>query len=269
MLSFYLISLAMGEEEVNAADLYDTIVIPNGRYTMGCTNEKIDKCDNDEFPARKVTITRPFEMMKSEVTQELYEEILGSNPSHFTSCGENCPVDSVSWYDSIAFANALSEREGLPECYIIKPDNVQPAFANILECKGWRLPTEAEWEYAARGGKRQRYAGSQKPYEIAWYSDNSESTTQPVCSKNTNNIGLCDMSGNVFEWVWDYWDDSTENYSNISNADPLGAEQGQFRIYRGGSWFSDAWYSRTSFRSRGTPKTHSVVLGFRLVKTTK
>ena len=249
--------------------MYDVIVVPKGKFTLGCTNEKVDKCDDDEFPPQKISITQPFAMMKSEVTQELFEEVMGYNPSHFTACGVKCPVDSVSWYDAVQFANELSKREGLQECYTIEDKTVSVKGNSLLECKGWRLPTEAEWEYAARGGKRQRYAGSQKPYEVSWYSDNSNGTTHPVCEMTTNAIGLCDMSGNVFEWVWDYWDDTTENYSKIDKQDPIGPTEGTLRVYRGGSWYSDAWYARTSYRSRANANNHSVVLGFRLNRTTQ
>ena len=230
--------------EVISSNGYDAVWIPAGSFTMGCT-EGDSGCDSHAKPRHKVTLTKGFYMMTTEVTQGLYKDVMGENPSSFSSCGANCPVESVSWYEAVKMANKLSERDGLESCYQIGSGSRPSVSWNNKDCTGWRLPTEAEWEYAARGGESYKYAGSNNIDEVAWYSSNSGSKTHPVGQKKANGYGLYDMSGNVHEWVWDSWkreyDSSTTDPIYIDTSSPK-------RVSRGGSWGSDAWYARVSLR---------------------
>ena len=196
--------------------------------------------------------------MENEVTQALYESVMGENPSKFK--GSNRPVEMVSWYDAVNFCNKLSQMEKLDQCYTINGTDV--SWSN-KSCNGWRLPTEAEWEYAARGGQSYKYAGSNSVNEVAWYDDNSGNETHPVGQKKPNGFGLYDMSGNVYEWVWDWYGD----YSSQGGTDLVGPNSGQARVYRGGSWGSGARSARVSDRFNGIPDGEYDYLGFRPGRT--
>ena len=139
------------------------VLIQSGSFRMGCTSEQGSECDDLEKPSHKVTISRSFYMRKVEVTQDLYKVVMGKNPG-IQNCGGNCPVENVSWYDAIEFLNKLSERDGFEKCYSGSGENI--TFKG-LDCEGYRLPTEAEWEYAARGGENYKYAGSNNVSEVA------------------------------------------------------------------------------------------------------
>ena len=234
---------------------YKAVLIPAGTFTMGCTSEQGSDCVSDEKPVHKVTISKDFYMMESEVTQALYESVMRSNPSHVK--GANRPVENVSWYDAVNFANKLSALEGREQCYQINGENVS---WNNKDCKGWRLPTEAEWEYAARGGQSYKYAGSNSVDEVGWNNEDFARGHHDVCGKTKNGYGLCDMSGNVWEWVFDWYGDySTENQSN-----PQGKSTGSYRVLRGGSWYHSPKYLRVSLRSYYSPDIRYNGLGFRL-----
>ncbi|MBQ3713351.1 MAG: SUMF1/EgtB/PvdO family nonheme iron enzyme [Spirochaetia bacterium] len=138
-------------------------------------------------------------MLRTEVTQALYETIMGSNPSY--NVGDNLPVEEVSWYDALEFCNALSRKLGLSEVYTINGKKI----TKNTSANGFRLPTVEEWEYAARGGKKYTYSGSNNLDEVAWYSDNSGGKTHPVAQKKPNSYKLYDMSGNVWEWCEDWY----------------------------------------------------------------
>ena len=174
------------------------------------------------------------------MTQALWEEVMGSNPSIFK--GDTNPVESVSWNDCQTFIQKLNKRTG----------------------KTFRLPTEAEWEYAARGGKKSRgykYSGSNDIGTVAWYRSNSGIKTHAVGTKAPNELGLYDMSGNVWEWCNDWYGD----YSSNAQTNPTGAESGSRRVNRGGSWFSKARCCRSSHRDRNAPSDSYFILGLRLV----
>ena len=229
--------------------------IPAGQFTMGSPSSEPDR-DGDEGQV-SVTISRPFLLMESEVTQGMWQAVMGSNPSGFSSCGSRCPVEQVIWFDAVRFANAVSEREGLRPAYRISGESVTwDRGAN-----GYRLPTEAEWAWAARGGQSYVYAGSSDLGSVAWYGGNSRGKTQPVCGKRRNGYGLCDMSGNVWEWVWDRYGASLPG-----ETDPSGAASGSARVYRGGSCFNDARYTRVAYRDRDSPSSRYIILGFRLLR---
>jgi hypothetical protein len=220
-------------------------------FTMGCTaiHERI--CEEDERPAHKVSLPRDFWMMTSEVTQEFYERVLYMNPSRFV--GKNRPVEHVSWRDAVRFANRLSALEGRERCYELIHSTV---IWENPHCSGWRLPTEEEWEYAARAREPYLFSGGDFLREVAWFASNSKRETQPVCTKKRNAFGLCDMSGNVLEWVFDA-------YAPYMSEDEVFSST---RVLRGGSWYYTANAFRVSKRFYLSEKSRCDDCGFRLVR---
>jgi formylglycine-generating enzyme required for sulfatase activity len=223
------------------------VLVEGGTFTMGCTSEQ-RYCSPDMKPSHQVTING-FYIGKYEVNKEEWQEVMGSNPSSFSGCSK-CPVESVSWDDCQLFLEKLNEITG----------------------KNFRLPTEAEWEFAARGGYKSsghKYAGSDLSTEIGWFKENSSSKTpHPVGIKFPNELGLYDMSGNVKEWCNDWY--SVDYYANSPSKNPAGPTTGcVWRIHRGGSWNDWAPYFRVSDRSGYEPDTRFNDLGFRLVLTTR
>ena len=221
------------------------------RFQMGSTDG-----DRDEKPVHSVTVGS-FYMKATEVTQKEWREVMGSNPSYFK--GDDRPVENVSWFDAVEYCNALSRKYGLNPVYRISGESV----AANWNANGYRLPTEAEWEYAARGGKNSRgykYSGSNSVGGVGWYNVNSGSKTHPVGQKQANELGLYDMSGNVWEWCWDWYGD----YSSGSQRDPSGPPSGSRRVERGGSWSSYGRRLRSAIRNNYSPGDSSGDLGFRL-----
>ena len=242
------------------AGAYELVALAGGRFEMGCTPEQRGDCDSDEKPVHSVTVSG-FLMGRYEVTQGLWVDVMGSNPSYFDSCGEDCPVENVSWLDVAAFANKLSKREGLEPCYEISGDDVR--WPDGLSCEGYRLPTEAEWEYAARADDGTKYAGSNTPDDVAWTGSNAGRKTHPVGELAPNGWGLYDMSGNVYEWVWDWEGD----YQSGSSVDPTGPSIGSDRVSRGGSWYFSQRFTRVADRNYGSPSYRRSRLGFRLSRS--
>ncbi len=234
------------------------VLIPAGSFMMGSPNNESDR-SSDEGPQTRVTISRPFLMKTTEVTQGEWKSVMGSNPSYFSKCGDNCPVEQVSWFDAVEYCNGLSSREGFEHCYEINGQNVR--FKG-LSCKGYRLPTEAEWEYAARAGSTGARYGDIDA--IAWYDDNSGNTTHPGGRKSPNAWGLYDMLGNVWEWCWDWY---TDKYAGGSVMDPTGSSLGSTRVIRGGSWVSFARRVRAANRNYFVPGSRYNVLGLRVVRS--
>ncbi|WP_308232302.1 formylglycine-generating enzyme family protein [Prevotella sp.] len=217
----------------------DMVRVEAGTFTMGATPEMKDPYD-DEKPTHQVTLTNDYYIGKYEVTQALWKAVMGKKPSKFK--GDNLPVEKVSWNDCQEFINKLNRITG----------------------KAFRLPTEAEWEYAARGGKKSRgyqYSGSNNLSDVAWYVDNSGSKTHAVGSKQANELGIYDMSGNVYEWC----QDCKGSYSSSSQVNPTGAASWSYRVYRGGCWFSTARLCRSSCRNGNIPDRRANSLGLRLV----
>ncbi len=217
----------------------DMVRVEAGTFTMGATQEMKYPWDNEK-PTHKVTLTNDYYIGKYEVTQALWQAVMGKNPSEFK--GESLPVENVSWNDCQEFLSKL----------------------NIMTGKTFRLPTEAEWEYAARGGKKSRgyqYSGSNNISDVAWYDSNSGNKTHTVGSKQANELGIYDMSGNVWEWCQDWY----KGYSSSSQVNPTGANSGSNRVFRGGSWFDAARSCRSSCRSNNTPVTRYYFFGLRLV----
>jgi len=220
--------------------------IEGGTFTMG----------DDETGRVQVTLS-PFQMDKFPVTQALYEQVMNKNPSRFK--GEDRPVEQVSWFDTVKFCNALSEQCGLTPAYKIDGEKVE----RIPEADGYRLPTEAEWEYACRAGTTGERYGELD--EIAWYDENSGKETHGVGQKQANTFGLYDMLGNVLEWCYDWYGD----YPEGPVTDPVGSEDGSRRVLRGGSWLDYAGDCRSAFRLSYVPGNRLDSFGFRFARGQK
>jgi formylglycine-generating enzyme required for sulfatase activity len=210
--------------------------IPAGEFQMGSEN------DSDEQPVHRVKISRDFEMGKCEVTQAQWQAVMGDNPSSFK--GDNLPVEEVSWNDVQEFIRKLNQGDSKYQ---------------------YRLPTEAEWEYACRAGTTGDYAGDLDA--MAWYGSNSNNQTHPVGQKQANKWGLYDMHGNVWEWCQDWYD--SNYYGQSPGADPTGPTAGSYRVYRGGGWLSTAASCRSAIRFSISPGDRRYVLGFRLLRTAR
>lgn len=224
---------------------FEMIMVEGGTFTMGATPEQGSDAYEVDNPPHKVTLS-DFYIGQFTVTQELWTAVMGNNPSRFK--GANLPVENVCWDD-------LGNPELSCQEFIRK--------LNKLTGKQFRLPTEAEWEYAARGGKLckgYKYAGSDNLGEVAWYSDDAGSKTHPVGQKKPNELDIYDMSGNVCEWCQDWYG----GYSSGNQTNPKGPARGSYRVYRGGSWGDGAWRCRTSCRGSNLPFSSGVDFGFRL-----
>ena len=217
---------------------FTMVPVEGGTFTMGATSEQGSDAWEDEKPAHEVTLS-DYYIGQTEVTQALWEAVMGSNPSD--SRGDNLPVEQVSWNDCQEFIQKLNQLTG----------------------KQFRLPTEAEWEYAARGGRKSRgykYAGGNDIGLVAWYEDNSGNETHPVATKQANELGIYDMSGNVWEWCSDRYGD----YQSSSQSDPQGPSSDSIRVGRGGSCYRNARLCRVSFRYGSFPDCRFIILGLRL-----
>ena len=208
----------------------------------------------------QVTLTRGFWRGETPVTQGLWSAVMGVNPSHFRSALSGAmPVEMVSWLDSVGFVNELSRLQGLRPVY----GSSRSASSWDKARPGFRLPTEAEWEYAARAGQGFEYAGSDDVGAVAWTSQNSGRRSHPVGHKAPNAWGLRDMSGNVYEWCWD----RDGNYPRSDLMDPSGPSRGPFRVFRGGSWSGGPRNARVADRNWSVPGIRGDDLGLRLVRT--
>jgi formylglycine-generating enzyme required for sulfatase activity len=214
----------------------EMVFVKPGTFTMGCTD---DECYDWEVPAHQVTLTKGYYISKYLVTQSQWKAVMGNNPSYFK--GKNLPVETVSWDDIQEFLTKLNEKSG----------------------KNYRLPTEAEWEYACKGGnqsKGYKYSGSNNVDDVVWYWENSKSKTHPVGTKAPNELGIYDMSGNVWEWCHDWYDD----YIDTPQTNPTGPDEGSVRVVRGGSWYYFARFCRVSHRDCNAPEDSFFNLGFRI-----
>ena len=210
---------------------FKMIAVKGGTFQMGS--------DDGYNAVHQVTLS-DYYIGETEVTQELWNAVMGSNPSYFYGNMQR-PVETVSWNDCQTFISRLNELTGAT----------------------FRLPTEAQWEYAARGGNKSKgytYSGSNAIDDVAWHWYNSDRTTHPVKTKAPNELGIYDMSGNVWEWCSDWYGD----YSSAAQTDPTGPATGYYRVGRGGSWDNDATYCRVAFRGNSTPTNRFSHLGLRL-----
>jgi len=252
-----LISENMSTKEVQLPSiLNDMINVEGGTFSMGPSVSS----------ASSYTVTlSSFSICKFEVSQDIYKRIMGKNPSYFShfSDSQYCPAEGMSWYDAIVFCNILSSQMNLEKVYSISGKTV---FADFNK-NGFRLPTEAEWEFAARGGNLSKdfdFSGSDNAEEVAWYIANSEGRTYPVGLLKPNELGLYDMNGNVFEWCWDCFDDyPVGNYTN-----PHGPENGDNRVVRGGYFRSSIKALSMVFRLSVPAITEQMPLyGIRLARS--
>ena len=215
----------------------DMILVEGGTFTMGCTDGDCS-LDGREEPAHQVTVSS-FKIGKYPITQKQWNSVMGTNSSYFK--GDNLPVETVSWEDAQEFITKLNAATG----------------------KKYRLLTEAEWEFACRGGLQSgnyQYSGSNDLNAVAWHDGNSEGKTHPVGTKQPNELGIYDMNGNVWEWCNDWYG----AYSADTQTNPQGATTGLRRVGRGGSWGDDAQHCRVSMRSNGAPNARDEYSGFRL-----
>ena len=218
---------------------FQMVYVEGGTFTMGATAEQGDDANNDEKPAHSVTLNGYY-IGQTEVTQALWNAVMRNNPSEYK--GDDLPVENVSWDDCQMFVRSL----------------------NYVTGRTFRLPTEAEWEYAARGGSKSRgykYSGSDNLDSVAWHFDNFYTKTNAVAAKAPNELGLYDMSGNVCEWCWDLYGD----YSSSAQYNPMGSLSGDRRVIRGGGWISLVTECRVSDRYHYAPDDFSDYIGLRLV----
>jgi sulfatase modifying factor 1 len=236
-------------------DLPGMVFVKGGTFIMGA-----DDNETDEKPIHDVTLDS-FYMGKYEVTQKEWNAVMGNNPSFFN--GANNPVEKVDWYDAIAYCNRRSKMEKLTPCYSGSGDNITCNF----DAEGYRLPTEAEWEYACRGGSQTgnfTYSGSDNIDDVAWYEGNSGGKPHPVGQKKPNELGIHDMSGNIWEWCWEWYD--ANYYKNSPSTNPRGPESGKERSYRGGGCCGRQEYGRCTGRYKLEPAYKHSDMGFRVVK---
>ncbi|WP_226990687.1 formylglycine-generating enzyme family protein [Methanosarcina acetivorans] len=220
------------------------VKISSGEFMMGSPSDERG-ISNSEKPIHKVTIENSYYLGKYEVTQEQWKSVMGNNPSHFK--GDDLPVENVSWYDVQEFINKLNEMEGTDK---------------------YRLPSEAEWEYACRAGTTTRYFfgdDESKLGDYAWYWNNSDRKTHPVGQKKPNSWGLYGMSGNVLEWCQDKWHDNYDGAPSDGSAWEEG--NSSYRVIRNGSWNASPMVCRSAYRFRFVPDTHVHFIGFRLLRS--
>jgi len=227
---------------------FEMILVKGGTFSMGCGLDQGRNCEEDEKPVHQVTLN-DFYLGKSEVTQKLWLDVMGTNPSNFATC-DDCPVENVSWLDVQEFIKKLNQLTG----------------------KKYSLPTEAQWEYAARGGSSAsivtvfKYAGSDNIDEVSWYFKGKEGMEDkngkphPKNQKKPNALGLYDMSGNVWEWCNDWYG----GYTSKKEVNPQGPSTGSYKVFRGGSWNNTANFCRVFFRHYLKPNSRYYNLGLRL-----
>ena len=247
---------------VQSSDIPGMVLVAGGTFPMGLNEVN-----------RKISLST-FELGATPVTQRQYEYIMGNNPSKLT--GRDRPVECVNWCEALIYCNSLSIKEGMTPCFRIgnatdltKVDTRSPLWKRVVcnfTANGYRLPTEAEWEYAARGGKNtdiNQFAGGNNIDEVAWYGENSNVSTHDVATKKPNGLGLYDMCGNVAEWCWDCMGDLPIR----AMTNPHGSNIGSLHVKRGGSWLDDAQQCTVYFRSGSAPTGKSSSLGFRVCRT--
>ena len=253
-------TLAVGEASLGL------VQVVSGRFMMGSADSH-PSAENDEKPRHAVLLSG-YQIGQTPVTQGLYKAVTGQNPSENPASDQH-PVESVTWFDAVRFCNALSEACGLTPVYTIGTSST-PKVSCDFEVRGFRLPTEAEWECAARAGEDHQFSGSGNADAVSWHNGNSDYNTQPVAQKQPNAWGLYDMSGNVWEWCWDWYDHEAYSKRASSAADaeaaqPVGPKTGTNRTFRGGSCNYFARDLRLGFRCARLPHIWDLGGGFRVV----
>lgn len=228
----------------NTSNYYELVPIKSGTYTLGATQQT-------HSHRRSVKLNRDVLIMTTEVTKELWYEVTRQRKGTFQKCQKNCPVQEVSWFDAVQFANEFSEYSDLDPCYIITENHI----TWNRSCTGFRLPTEDEWEVAAADGYT--YSGGHAIHDVSWNLFNANRSIHPVASKSPNKNGLFDMSGNVWEWVWEGRGTSSQTVSTKVRQ----------RIRKGGSWSSGPNASEVFFRGYFDTQLHNPSVGLRLVRT--
>ncbi|MCD6326385.1 formylglycine-generating enzyme family protein [bacterium] len=246
--------------------------IPAGSFLIGSPSDESGR-DSDEGPQRTVNISA-FEMSETEVTGKQFEDVMGWNDSHFS--GDDHPVEEVTWFDCVSFCNKLSKANGYSKCYTITYiayDGNHITSADVscsFDANGYRLPTEAEWEYACRAGTTTRFNTGDSDSDLGragWYDGNSGWTTHTVSEKKRNAWGLYDMHGNVWEWCWDWYSPVYYGTRPDLDSNPMGPVSGSLRVIRGGGWYSDAQNCRSAKRYFDYPRGFYFSIGFRVCRS--
>ena len=282
---------------------FNYVEVPAGTFLMGCTigqfyeaeadEQKddatlISDCAVDEMVPNsaeptevdhEVTLSRGFLMAATELTQHQWRDVVGNSPNPNDCSADDCPMGNINWWEALTFANLMSERDGLAPCYELVGCSgglgydkscedvlVLTEDESVYSCEGYRLPTEAEWEYAARAAEDQLYSGSEHYEDVAWTAHNDEDlASHPVALLAPNAWGLYDMSGNLREWVWDTYKET--EYSTSDEVDPIGDSNSDTQVVRGGSWNTNPDGVRVSKRYAFSPALRTYVIGLRLVRT--
>ncbi len=253
-----------GDVDVDREIPGEWIRVIAGTFTMGSPLDEEDHRTNEV--QHEVTLTRDYEVQTTEVTQSQFEDVLGYTRSSFVGCAD-CPAESLTWHEAAAYCNALSDRAGLERCYDCTGSasavNCDPstAYSSPYECLGYRLLTEAEWEYAARSGTTGARYGEIDA--VAWFVENSSSETHEVGTLDVSPWGFYDMLGNAWEWCHDWY----AEYPTGTTTDPWGAETGTERLLRGGSWLGIPRYIRAARRDVDRPATRYSFMGFRVARS--
>jgi len=260
--SIFLNPNKTSDYEISLSNLTELqmIFVQGGSFKMGDT---FGDGNYFEKPSHDVILSS-FYISKYEITQKNWIETMGNNPAKFWN--DDNPVESITWNDAIEFCNQRSMLEGLQQCYRYEGGKIICDF----NANGYRLPTEAEWEFAARGGlqsKNTKFSGSSNITEVAWYYNNSDNSPHPVGLKLPNELGIHDMSGNVWEYCWDFYDENY--YSQSPQQNPAGPSSGNSHVIRGGSWTDDAVFNKVYYRNYYENRARGSNVGLRIVRTAR
>ena len=265
---------SVSSDDAGAPNAADFVLVEGGTFRMGSHGEVSDSWNEQQH---MVTLTYDFYLQRHELTQGQWQSLMGTNPSEHSDCGVDCPVESVSWFAAVRYANTLSLEHGLAECYSLSDcqsgGDLNCGYVEFsgLDCTGYRLPTEAEWEYSARAGTTTPWPCGHTAScldDIAWHKGNAQNETQPVGTRESNAWGLHDMFGNVDEMLWDFYAPYDDGSPWLWVADPVGPPSGSLRVMRGASvGHNDSEVFRSACRANVRPKERWQFVGFRLART--